>query len=147
MVGGEGWGLCGFFCPRLARYGPAHGDPPARVTPVSAATRQTLSVFGTGDSKVVGSGPEAISPPGPTASDISLPVRTVGSRRIAYQRGAQAGAARRGLLRRHPHHPPNQIRQDPPGSTPHLHSRRHCRLLPAPRPISAQPILPLFLSQ
>src|ERR1051326_8782307 len=115
--------------------------------PVSATTRPTLSVFGTGDSKAGGRSHEAIPPPGPTAPDIPLPVRTVGSGRIAYQRSAQAGAARCGPLRRHPHHPANEVRQDPPGSAPFFHSGRHGRLRPAPRPVSAQPIVSLFLSR
>jgi hypothetical protein len=63
----------------------AHGDSPGRFTPVSATTFPPLSVFGTGDSKVVGSRPEAISQPGPTTADISLPVRVVGGGRVADQ--------------------------------------------------------------
>ena len=50
-------------------------------------------------------------------------------------------------LRRNPHHPANEVRQDPPGSAPYFHSGRHGRLRPAPRPVSAQPIVSLFLSQ
>jgi len=45
----------------LARYRSAHGDSADRFAPVSATTRPALSVFGTGDSELVGSGPEAIS--------------------------------------------------------------------------------------
>src|SRR6202011_774753 len=44
-------GFVRVFCPPLARNRPTHGDSPARVTPVSATTRPTISVFGTGDSK------------------------------------------------------------------------------------------------
>jgi hypothetical protein len=83
----SGWAQRLGFCPRirppLACYGPTHGDSADRFTPVSATTRPPLSVFRTGDSKVVGSGPEAISKPGPTASDIPLPIRAVGRDRIA----------------------------------------------------------------
>ena len=139
------------FCPRirppLACYGPAHGDSPARFTPVSATTRPPLSVFGTGDSKAIGSSSEAFSPPGIAALDVPLPVRAVGGGRFAYQRGAQAGAAGCGSRRGHSHHPSNKVRQDPPGSAPHFHSGRHGRLRPTPRPVSAQPIVFLFLSQ
>ena len=80
-------------------------------------------------------------------SDIPLPVWAVGGGRFAYQRGAQAGAAGCGSRRGHSHHPSNKVRQDPPGSAPHFHSGRHGRLRPAPRPVSAQPIVSLFLSQ
>ena len=79
--------------------------------------------------------------------DIPLPVRAIGRGRVADQRGAQAGAAGCGSRRGHSHHPPNEVRQDPPGSAAHFHSGRHGRLRPAPRPVSAQRIVSLFLSQ
>ena len=99
--------------------------PPTGLLPFSATTRPTLSVFGTGDSELVGGCIEVISQPGPSTSDIPLPLRTVGGCRFTYQRGAQAGAAGCGSRRGHPQHPPSKVRQDPPGSASHFHSGRH----------------------
>src|SRR5207249_8542603 len=84
--------FCSCIRPPLACYGSAHGDSSVGFAPISATTGPPLFVFGTGDSKAVGSVPEAISQSGPAASDIPLPVRAVGRCRFAYQRGAQAGA-------------------------------------------------------
>jgi hypothetical protein len=116
---------------------------------VPSTARRALRLYRRlrGNSKVIDSGPEATFQPRPTASDVPLPVRAVGCGRIADQRGAQVGTAGCGSRRGHSHHPPNKVRQDPLGSAPHFHARRHGRLRPAPRPVSAERIVSLLLSQ
>ena len=73
------------FARRWHAIDPRTEIPPTGLLPFRPTTCPPLSVFGTGDSKVVVCGTEAMSQPGSAALDIPLPVRTVGSSRFAYQ--------------------------------------------------------------